>query len=427
MFKSEALKNNKELSQDLLATTSRVVALARIAAHDSDQEDFSEAHDISNNNISATENIQSMELELQEASGESDSWSGSKLNLEIEDAGQLEVNSDGLVQIPNRRGVPRPTEDFSSTATDPPSSHSIFGNGWLSRRPRIEGLNSSHAASDEFAIQNTFGLRVVETTLRLGYLALKGENVGLTRLQKPMFRWALSFHNRDELLFNLRWFLGPGRSSLPVIGQASFGFVDSYVSPQNSDSFNFGIGSPNVLNPFVDVSAIEDAHKDPIRAKFLNAFDIESYLRQIGAFYFDQTVIKLDIQAPEDPSTSLGALESTSEPSVAHSQMSLVEERIDVPSQELDLGYSSSGFGTPADVTSVPSSEASIYNVSNPTEIYDEHILPQSSRRQVVTLNVPLLLHNLAEVSMCLGTGPGFLQKDVDKAIVSSVSQTTAL
>jgi hypothetical protein len=190
------------------------------------------------------------------------------------------------------------------------------------------------------------------------------------------------YHSRDELLFNLRWFFGPGRSSLSVLGQASFGFPESYVSSQNSDSFTFGIGSPNVLNPFVDISAIADAHKKPTRNTFLNAFEIESYLKQIGAFYFDQTVVKMEIQPPKDLSANEGPVESTNEPAAAHSQEFVVEEGNDMLIQDMDLGYSSSGFGTPADISSAPSFELSAYNVleSTGTGTYDEHV-PQPPTR----------------------------------------------
>jgi len=419
MFTSEALQDDKELKQDLFAATSRVVALAKIAAHGSDHENFSEVHDVSNLRISDTEDINSMEPELQEASAVSDSGPESKLELNIEDIGHLEVSGDQATRSLTPSRVLQTFQDPSSIPTVSPSPYSVFGNGWFGRRPLVEGLDS-HVGSVKSGIQDPLALKIVETTLRTGYLALLGEEASLTNLQKKLFRWALYYHSRDELLFNLRWFLGPGRSSLPILGQASFGFPESYVSPQNSDSFTFGIGSPNVLNPFVDVSAIADAHERPIRSVFLNAFDIENYLKRMGAFYFDQAVVKMEVQIPEKLSVIEVPVKSTHGVSTAHSQEVVVEEGNDMPPWELDLGYASSGFGTPADISCIPSCEPSIYSFSESTETYDKR------SPQLVTLNVPLLLQNLAKVSVCLGKGPGYLQKDVDQAIVSSVLQMTA-
>jgi hypothetical protein len=182
MFKSEALQDDKELSRDLFAATSRVVALAKIAAHESDQEHFSEVQDVSDINVSTTKDVHSMEPELHEASGESDSGPELKLDLEIEDIGQLEVSGDQVVRSVTPSRVLKTFQGPSSITTNATSPY---------RRLLVEGLDTPSIGSDDSGIQDTLALKVVETTLRTGYFTLLGEEASLTDLQRQMFRWAL--------------------------------------------------------------------------------------------------------------------------------------------------------------------------------------------------------------------------------------------
>lgn len=391
VFKSKALQNDKELSQNLFAAISRIVALAKNASHESDQEGLDDSFDV---NGPIPEKMQPMESRTDEVNGDSDSGSEPKSDQNNENVGLIKLAKHQLIRSPNTPGIEALQGNYSTTtgASDP---QTIFGNGWFDQWPRIEGLDPSNIRTDQ--VEVTLSLKVTEITLRTAYFALLGEDSGFSELEIQIFRWALLYHTRDELLFNLRWFLGPGYSSLPVLGQANFGFEDA-----ESDD-----GLPNILNPSVDVLAAELSRSESMQSSLLNATGIEHHLRRMGAYHFDQNVVKIEIQSPEDLSSGF-----------------IVQEDDALLPQDLDAVHSSRTFEIPVDVSNLPSFQKFPYSLqaSPDQELY----LSPPSTRQLVTLNMPLLLQNLAKISICLGKGPGYFQKDVDQAIVASVLQMTA-
>jgi hypothetical protein len=410
MFNSETLQEDKELSKKLFEATSRIVALAKIADHEDGEDEASTGVD--EMKISSTEKRRSTEREIHKTSGDSDTVPEAKPENGLEDLETLELLDQQIVPSPASSRVLDATQPPYPLATDALGPYSIFGNGWFDQKPNHIASISSLDAS---LFEGTLAMKVIESTLRLAYLALLGEEKDIAELQMQMFRFSLLYHSREELLFNLRWFLGPGRSSFPVLGHASFGFDNKDISPWYPENFNYGIGAPNILNPFIDVSAIELVNSEPTKSDLLNAVGVENYLRKIGAVYIGNNVVQVEIEAPGElptgqrsPQTSQGTTPGLT-----------FEGVNDILLQELGSNFTSSTFGTPED-NSLPSLNS--FSVPNSLGPYEQQT-PQPPIRQMVTLDVPLLLQNLAAISMCLGKGPGYLQKDVDQAIVSSILQ----
>jgi len=412
IFSSATLRDDKELSKNLFEATSRIVDLAKIAVHEDGEDETSTRVD--DMKITRTEERRSTEREIHESSDSNEMVPEVEPDREIEDLGALEMMDHQIVVSPSSSRVLDATQHPYPLATDALGPYSLFGNGWFDQRPNNIILNSPNEIHSGGRFEESFAMKIIQSTLELAYLALLGEEKDIAELQMQMFRFSLRYHSREELLFNLRWFLGPGRSNFPVLGYASFGFDNKDITPLNSESINFGIGSPNILNPFVDVSAIEEVNNEPVKSDLLNAVGVESYLRRMGAIYIDDNVVQMEIEAGGDLSAG-GVLLSTTRGRSPGPGL----EKLNGSPQETGSSFTSSTFGTPGD-TSLPSLDS--FGVPDPHGLPEQHSSP-SSFRQMVTLNLPLLLQNLAAISMCLGKGPGYLQKDVEQAIISSVLQ----
>ncbi len=92
-----------------------------------------------------------------------------------------------------------------------------------------------------------------------------------TGLVNHQFGFALRQHSREELLFSLRWYLGPGISELYHLAQAAI-----HASSDQIHTY------PPILHLAVDADALEaEAIDKPVRSHFpypfLNANDIDTY------------------------------------------------------------------------------------------------------------------------------------------------------
>jgi hypothetical protein len=83
-----------------------------------------------------------------------------------------------------------------------------FGNGWIGQLPKpfILSLNRAHRS---VLVQHPIASRFVERTLISSYYGFLNEIHGAEELIDRVFGFKMNHASRNELLFNMRWFLGP--------------------------------------------------------------------------------------------------------------------------------------------------------------------------------------------------------------------------
>lgn len=164
-----------------------------------------------------------------------------------------------------------------------PSSANVFGNGWTQVPRVLESLNS-HASVNQ-PRQVSMSLMVVNSALYYAYRSLH-ESFDPSN---PIFRYALKIHTREELLFNLRWFLGPGNGEMHRLASVTF----------NTLPLNWPSEVPS-FQPMIDSDIISDVdglnHNHPANEDmFLNADQVTSYLNLESLRYARDDVLELII------------------------------------------------------------------------------------------------------------------------------------
>jgi hypothetical protein len=175
---------------------------------------------------------------------------------------------------------------------------SPFGNGWIDQLPRFI-TSQDFGSSDAPAIdQSSFAFRLLNNTLQNAYWSLTGETLEHITASHRIFRFALMYHSKDELLFNLRWFLGPGIAA-------------SQVLMQKSASATVSMGDDSrLLNPNVDLAAVEHSQSGSgfvsgAYESYLSVDEIDRYLRGRNARYIDFDTIELTFPLPAYAETTL--------------------------------------------------------------------------------------------------------------------------
>jgi len=217
-----------------------------------------------------------------------------------------------------------------------------------------------------------------------------------------------------------------------------------------------------IFSPMIDAQALLEAPIKTPRLAFMNALDVEEYLRSKGAAHLDQEFIRIETVGVEDEidnsvfdstppenrqldfdCSELAThviLEETSAPSLAGSGQL---DQFGFPkhswmSSEFEVG----SFSEPQISSCGGYIEASMPDVSgNVLDSFDidtllastlgqhrsmgEHVPRRqrtlSTRPRTITLRRSTLLESLPHICICLGTGPGYPREDVDMAIKSAI------
>ncbi|KAL6810308.1 hypothetical protein J3E69DRAFT_350160 [Trichoderma sp. SZMC 28015] len=124
------------------------------------------------------------------------------------------------------------TIHFGSEST---STHHQFDQNAYPQPPDNRLLISPSYFALEFAINgepSSIGSRLLRTTLSSGYDALKGNFGHATDLGFRIFGLTLSFRNRDDILSEFQWWLGPGQPLASRLKQAR-----NYPGVPTSDTY----------------------------------------------------------------------------------------------------------------------------------------------------------------------------------------------
>ncbi|EQB43751.1 hypothetical protein CGLO_17569 [Colletotrichum gloeosporioides Cg-14] len=164
----------------------------------------------------------------------------------------------------------------------------IFGNGWMMLLPPMANI-SSHEFSQRKALDSPFSLQVALTALRAGYDALlETKDISQAAIQQT-FGHVLQFRTREEILFNLRWYLGPGIGEIDRVALVSFNnrsatqfekhILRNYIADEQNEGESGGTGNPN------------DDEEQPV----CNANDVAKWIRQRTVMEVDDDTLELNL------------------------------------------------------------------------------------------------------------------------------------
>ncbi|KAH7417270.1 hypothetical protein BKA64DRAFT_295511 [Cadophora sp. MPI-SDFR-AT-0126] len=403
LIRSDILHQDPAVGQSLVAATSKFITLAKDAMDESDN-----SADPGPPSVAKFSDRETNTTQLQPTSGEA------------------------LMPFQNQRMSPvAPTsrismlEDFNPV----PASlleNEVFGNGWFGLQPEmLSQLSPKNGDLDR--LDSSFGVKLLQTTLSIAYDYLMDESGSHHDTIMHIYGFALMYHTKQELLFNLRWFLGPGIRALRALGRAVFGFHSS-LSLQYLNAISSDV-KPKILNPLVDALALVEAQKKYPTIQYLNAFDVENYIISKGAFYIGQDIVRLKISDDD----RLGSEWPGNTPNLYNTnRTTLLDEMpgyLPTTAEDFPSALEFSSISTFPPESSVSTNSSNDWNGRSnfdsdtqdqigrkDTSLKDIHqTIP--IRGNVRTLSVPVLLQNLAKRSQCLGTGPGYPTSTVDLAI----------
>lgn len=252
------------------------------------------------------------------------------------------------------------------------SSANVFGNGWMQVPRVLESLNS-HGSVNQ-SRQVSMSLMVVSSALYYAYRSLHESSDP----SNPIFRYALNIHTREELLFNLRWFLGPGNSEMHRLTSVTF----------NTLPLNWPSEVPS-LQPMIDSEIISDVdglkpNHPANEGAFLNADQVTSYLNLESLRYVRDDVLELTID---------------------------------------DSNYGGFGSGLSGEYSKIPSCflNADLFFPSAAGERSSRDDVSMTMRKSSIFISKSVLFKNVSNVSLCLSYGPGFRKDYLEGALSASI------
>jgi hypothetical protein len=367
MLKAEAIRQNPEILQNLLTTTSSITHLAKTAAPESSETTKNGRGPCQEELSAARERLPSI----------------------------VPTPLAGSVG-PSMLALNQAAPDFSLLESE------IFGNGWFNLKPSVGHLSIRGTRQSD--PDGDFAVKLIEKTMNMAYYSLLENRHDPNSFVMRMCRYALLYHSMDELLFNMRWFLGPGLLAMRSLCRANFGF-DHTLSVQ-SLNVNSPANEAKILSPFVDAQALmEAANKNP-RIAFMNALDVEEYLKSKGAVHLDKDIVQIRVKGSSEAEGMENHVLDFDQVWPQVDGLANDQYFNQIPATEQDI------FGIP-ELTPIDS----YFSPNNsPTQFQPE---PVQSR--TISVYRSSLLENLAKHSVCLGTGPAYPRASVDIAIESAI------
>ncbi len=278
------------------------------------------------------------------------------------------------VPADDQKLAPAPVESVQSANADdneprrdyPVFMSNVFGNGWTRDLPYSYTASLAMGTIHQLPA-DSMGLKAVHFTLQRAYRCLLDAVDLSAGLAGRMFRFSLKQHTREELLFNIRWFLGPGNPHLHRLAGAPFEQLFNQFSPQLT-TLAHGV---NLTGPRT-VSA-------PLPGLFLNANEVEAYLTARGACRVDDNTLELSVESDTTNFTPLPNFGRSPSP--------------------FNLGLFSA---SPHRTGQVEAGKAE----------------PSGSTR--IRISQTLFLYYLSDISLCVSYGPGYRRDLLEYALIAS-------
>ncbi|TEA10540.1 hypothetical protein C8034_v009549 [Colletotrichum sidae] len=243
----------------------------------------------------------------------------------------------------------------------------VFGNGWTN------APSASVPFTKRGILDSPFSLHIALAAIQGAYEALSSTtDIHLPSIQQKFGR-VLRHHTREQILFNLRWSLGPGIADLGRLAMASFDQTSSCGSVSS-------LGLENRIE-YGDFERRQDdcslGSSDEESEAVCNADDVARWIRQRTTTEIDGDVLELNVKSLE---------EHTKRRSPEAFKLGL-------------YGY----------VPGMP-------NADTFGDYYDGH-----SKTGVVRISKSLFLQNVIEIGFCLHVGPAFGEKKLGQVVRASM------
>lgn len=272
----------------------------------------------------------------------------------------------------------------------------IFGNGWFGQ----VASNFPHLAECTVApLPNVsdfpLAMKIIIATIQIGYHALF-ETIQLPgdssrMIANRVFNYSLRYHSAEEIMFNLRWFLGPGQQEMHRLGNISFVTgpfahiyrealkshrrVGEFVPAIDDDAFREVVPARGAVSESV-VMTEEDA--------YVNANAVERYLWEKGIWFVGN------------------------------------DDIVEVPASVVE-SMPARGAAAP-----VGSRQGGRSRAPKPWDFFNFNNVfvgdrPPSSKALSVRVSQTKLLRSLVGTAVCLASGPGYERRLIDEAIKAAV------
>lgn len=401
LLESKRLQGDIEILAKLRDSMKKFKSLARFAA-----EDYGEK--------GVTDHSRNSELHVPDksqagsgSSGKSSVKSFESKVLPVDDSVQTKGMHDDIESWLDTSNTSMTAGPNSLSHTTQSSIINVFGNGWTDHLPApfTESLKRE-LSSIVPPPRTSLSVKLLQYTLNFAFMALNGALSPL--IAEQIFHFTLGSPPKEELLFNLRWFLGPGYSEIHRLAAASDndGLIPKLLSSQ-----------------YYPVSR-ERKHQ------FLNAVEVEKYLNERDAKDVDSDVMELALTA--EPTFSMPSDDIFSEMSETPSRNQPIDPAISGENEQKESnGNLDAGSKRHVSVQStIPIVSHQVLDngitlrkeqVTNPSSKSVEQMRLELPFRQKHRVRISSLLENLARISICLDNGPGFRSSLIDNAIILSV------
>ncbi|KAK0750747.1 hypothetical protein B0T18DRAFT_386986 [Schizothecium vesticola] len=343
-----------------------------------------------------------------------------ELGRTTEDIADLARSLDDGQESETSPAAEVPTVDEAATATtvtgappsvDPPSAGppmgvlvthapnlntNVFGNGWFGQvASNFPHLAECTVAPLPSVSDFPLAVKIIIATIQIGYHALF-ETIQLPgdssrMIVNRVFNYSLRYHSAEEIMFNLRWFLGPGQQETHRLGNISFvtgPFAHIYREALKSHR-RVGEFVPAIDDDaFREVAPVREAVSESVvvtdEDAYVNANAVERYLWEKGIWFVGNDDI---IEVPASVVESMPAF----------------------------------GAAAPAGARqggrSRPPKPWDFFNF-NSIFIGDR---PPSPGALSVRVSQTKLLRSLVGTAVCLASGPGYERRLIDEAIKAAV------
>ncbi|KAK0756725.1 hypothetical protein N5P37_010881 [Trichoderma harzianum] len=209
-------------------------------------------------------------------------------------------------------------DQYDSTPSSFPeltgSPTNVLGNGWTKDLPFSYTATLGQVVGHPVA-QSMSTLIIQATLYYVYYILLEANDPLCSDAAKDIFRYALKLHSRDELLFNIRWFLGPGQREAYRLGITGFQILNA----QDNEGFL-------TLSPAVDSEALNDIrtqkrHSSSLQQSLLNASGVEAYLLHHGLRRITQDVLEIDLEQRDNSHEAQMENDSTRKPNLINANV----------------------------------------------------------------------------------------------------------
>ncbi|KAL6699267.1 hypothetical protein J3F84DRAFT_365394 [Trichoderma pleuroticola] len=238
----------------------------------------------------------------------------------------------------------------------------------------------------EFAINgepSSIGSRLLRTTLSSGYEALRGSFGHTTDLGFRIFGLTLSFRNRDDILSEFQWWLGPGQPLASRLKQAR-----NYPGIPTSETYLSVEDVVVLLHDVGIVNSQDDILEFSNSSRFLHGPEVNDGF---------------------NPLTEHGSSELSTYMSISQSYSTSRSESVwrRVPALQ--------AFNFNSLMSNISNKE------DHERELHEQAFpITQENGRRGIPMDI--LLQSLANISVCLSIGPGYPQQAVKSLIFAAIS-----